>query len=153
MSVDFQRLAEVRARRQRRRRWVRVLVTLGVVGLVGAASVVAAPMFQGRLLPSWLNEGTPLLGLVAGRDAAVGTEEAQGRVQIVDPAAGIIRVSLGFLGLTSVELAVTEDTLIVVGDKEGGFGDIRDGGRIRAAYERRPGPWYAKRVEVVVSDP
>jgi len=153
MSVDFQRLAQVRARHQRRRRWARVLVTLGVIGLVGAASVFAAPMLPGRLLPSWLDQATPFLGLDAGRGAAVGTEEAQGRVQIVDPAAGIIRVSLGFLGLTSVELAVTADTLIVVGDKEGGFGDIRDGGRIRAAYERRPGSWYAKRVEVVVSDP
>jgi hypothetical protein len=150
MSVDFQRLAQVRARRHRRRRWTRVLVTLGVVGLVGAASVFAAPMIHGRRLPSWLEHGTPFLD----RDVAVGSiEEAQGRVQIVDPAAGIIRLSQGFLGLLSVELAVTPDTLIVVGDKEGGFGDIRDGGRIRAAYERRPGPWYAKRVEVVVSDP
>jgi hypothetical protein len=80
-------------------------------------------------------------------------EEARGRVAIVEPAARLIRVSSGFLGLTSVDLVVTNDTLIVVGDKEGGFGDIRDGGEVRAAYEVRPGTLRAKRVEVVRDSP
>ena len=61
--------------------------------------------------------------------------EARGRVEMVERDTRTIRISSGFLGLTSVALVVTEDTLIVVGDKEGGFGDIRLGEPVVAAYE------------------
>jgi hypothetical protein len=76
--------------------------------------------------------------------------EAQGWVKTVEPKTGFIRVSSGFLGLMSLALLITPDTLIVVGDKEGGFGDIREGGRVKAAYEVRPDSLQAKRVEVFV---
>jgi len=150
MSVDFQRLAEVRARQSsRRKRWLRSLSALGVVALVVAASQPAVPLVPGRLLSSWLRSGVSLLS----PSVSPVDEEARGRVAIVEPAARLIRVSSGFLGLTSVDLVVTNDTLIVVGDKEGGFGDIRDGGEVRAAYEVRPGTLRAKRVEVVRDSP
>jgi hypothetical protein len=150
MSVDFRRLAQVRARRStRRRRWIWVLATLGLAALLVAASQLAAPMLAGRPLASWLEQSVPFLG----PGAAPVAEEAHGRVRIVEPAAGVIRVSSGFLGLMSVELVITPETLIVVGDKEGGFGDIRDGSHVRAAYEARPGSLHATRVEVVVHAP
>ena len=150
MSVDFQRLAQVRARHSRRRRWIRGLSTLAVAALIIAASQIATPMLPGRLLASWLEQSVPWLST----GPAPMAEEAQGRVRIVDPGTGIIRVSSGFFGLMSVELVVTPETLIVVGDKEGGFGDIRDGSHVRAAYETRPGTTlHATRVEVVVDTP
>lgn len=146
MSVDFRRLAQVRARRSaRRRRWIRGLATLGMAALLVAASQLA-PVLSGHPLASWLEHSVPFLAPGAPPVA----EEARGRVRIVEPAAGVIRVSSGFLGLMSVELIVTPETLIVVGDKEGGFGDIRDGSHVRAAYETRPGSLHATRVEVVV---
>jgi hypothetical protein len=147
MSVDFQRLAEVRARRSRRRRGVLVLVALGVVGLLVAAGQLTVSLLPERSLASLLPHGPPFVGPGAPPPTV---EHVNGAVKVVEPKAGRIRVSSGFLGLTSVELVVTPETLIVVGDKEGGFGDIREGRRVNAAYETRPGPSLAKRVEVVV---
>jgi hypothetical protein len=127
MNVEFQRLASVRARRSsRRRRWVAVLSAVAGVAVIGALALPA------------LDAGAPRV------------HEAQGRVATVEPQAGIIRVSSGLFGLMSVALVVTSDTLIVVGDKEGGFGDIREGERVIAAYEARPDALRAKRVEVFV---
>jgi hypothetical protein len=58
--------------------------------------------------------------------------------------------SLRFLGLIPVELVVTPETLMVVGDKEGGFADIREGERVVGIYEARLDTLWAKRVEVFV---
>jgi hypothetical protein len=150
MSVDFQRLAEVRARQSsRRRRWVRGAAALGGAALVVTASQFAVPRFPGRLLSSWV--GSVVVVLSPGVSPV--DEEARGRVAIVEPAARLIRVSSGFLGLISVDLVVTNDTLIVVGDKEGGFGDIRHGSEVRAAYEGQSGALRATRVEVVLDSP
>jgi hypothetical protein len=79
-----------------------------------------------------------------------GTREAHGRVDTVDPRTRIIRVSSGVFGFTSVALVVGSDTIIVVGDKEGGFGDLREGEQVKAAYEVRRDVLQAKRVEVLV---
>ena len=148
MSVVFQRLAQVRARHsRRRRRWIRGLATLGAAALIIAASQLATPMLHGRPLASWLERSVPPF-LSPGASSV--TEKARGQVWIVEPTTGIIRVSSGFFGLMSVELVVTPETLIVVGDKEGGFGDIRDGSHVEVAYEAGPGPLRATRVEVVV---
>ena len=143
MSVDFQRLARVRERRQsRRKRLVRLGSTLGVALLLLAIGEFLAPALPGRWLASrldpWLNPDAPVL---------VG--EAQGRVATVEPRARIIHLSSGFLGMMSIELVVTPDTLIVVGDKEGGFGDIREGGRVRAIYDVDRDALLARRVEVL----
>jgi hypothetical protein len=147
MSVDFQRLAQVRARQSsRRKRWLRLLWLLGIAVVIAAGSQLPAPVLPARRLASWVEQRLPFLG---GNGAPV-VEEAQGRVQIVEPGTGLIRVSSGPFGLMSVELVVSAETLIVVGDKEGGFGDLRDGGQVKAAYEVRPGALRAKRVEVIV---
>jgi hypothetical protein len=140
MSVDFQRFQSVRSRqRSERRRWLSVLSALAVAAVIIAALQVAAP-----IMPGWagiarlLSQGASLVG------------EARGRVEMVERDTRTIRIASGFLGLTSVALVVTEDTVIVVGEKEGGFGDIRLGEPVVAAYEIGGDPLQAKRVEVVL---
>ncbi len=137
MSIDFQRLERVRAvrRSSRRKRWVRIVSTLAMA----AATVTVSTRVVTRTVPV-LSRGAALVGEALG--------EARGRVEAVEPVAGIIRVSSGFLGLLSVDLVVRPETLIVVGDKEGGFGDLREGQRVVATYEIRPGTLRATRVEV-----
>jgi hypothetical protein len=157
MSVCFQRLERVRARQSfRRKRWARVLGALGVATSV-VLSWLAVPMTATRiplppLVPSRLEHH---LGFLSGGASMMGGGhgEADGRVEAVEPAPGIVRVSSGFLGLLSLELLVTPETLIVVGDKEGGFGDIRPGERVTATYEIRPGLWRAERIVVVGDGP
>jgi hypothetical protein len=141
MSVDFQRLERVRAARRsaRRKRWVRIGPTLVMVVALGAVGQRVA------------SREVPILG----RDAALVGQalgEARGRVDAVEPAAGIVRIASGFLGLLSVELLITPDTLIVVGDKEGGFGDLREGERVEATYEIHSDTLRARRVELVGRD-
>ncbi len=148
MSADFQRLARVRARRSsRRKRWIWGFGGLGLAAVIVSTSPIVAPVLPGRLLASLLKPSVSFLS----RDTAPVTGEARGRVEIVEPATGVIRVSSGFFGLASVKLFVTPETLIVVGDKEGGFGDIRDGGHVKAAYDARRGT--AQRVEIIVQVP
>lgn len=139
MSLDFQRLERVRARqRSQRKRWLGVLSVLAAVAVTVAVTQLAVLM-----LPKW-RAIVPLL-----RGASL-VSEARGRVETVERETRTIRISSGFLGLTSVALIVTDDTLIVVGEKEGGFGDIRQGEPVVVAYEVGPGAWQAKRVEVVL---
>jgi hypothetical protein len=114
-------------------------VTMVAAGLVLAVALVAWPhLFSsgaGRLRPG---PGGSLIG------------EAEGWVKSAEPSTSTIRVSSGFLGLSSVSLVVAPDTLIIVGGKEGGFGDMYEGRRVRAAYEERPDGFRAKSIEVVV---
>ena len=146
MSLDFQRLARVRERQQsRRKRWLRIGAAVVGAAAIIAVSYLVAPMLPGRLLASLLERNLSLL-----HEGAPQLCQAQGRVETVEPRAGIIHVSSRFFGLMSVALVVTSDTLIIVGDKEGGFGDIREGGWIKAAYEVRRDALRAKRVEVLV---
>ena len=140
MSVDFQRFESVRARqRSERRRWLGLLAALAVAVVAIAVIQVAAPMtpWWGGVM-SLLSRGASIVG------------EARGRVERVERDTRTIRISSGFLGLTSVALVITENTLIVVGEKEGGFGDIRLGEPVVAAYEIGRGPLRAKRVEIVL---
>lgn len=145
MSLDFQRLARVRARRQsRRKRLLRVGTSLVAGSALLAAGQLVAPFLPGGLLVSLLEQHVPWSSTSL---SPIG--EAQGRVQTVETKAGIIHVSSGFLGLTSVPLVVTSDTLIVVGDKEGGFGDLREGARVKAVYVIGRDILRAKRIEVL----
>jgi hypothetical protein len=150
VSADFQRLVAVRTRlRARRTRCLRAVAAAGgVATLLAMTGWGAARLMPGQLLTAFapglsaLGRGAWLMGTAHG--------EARGWVQTVEPDTGIIRVSSGFLGLMSVVLRVTPDTLIVVGNKEGGFGDIRLGEHVSAAYDVRPGTLQARRVEVLL---
>jgi hypothetical protein len=137
MSIDFQRLERVRTARRgsQRKRWVKIVSTLALV----AATVAVSAGVVTRTVP-FLSRGAALVGEALG--------EARGQVEAVEPVAGIVRVSSGFLGLLSVDLVVSPETLIVIGDKEGGFGDLREGQRVVATYEIRPDALRATRVEV-----
>jgi hypothetical protein len=147
VSADFERLAAVRARlRARRLRWLRAAAAGGVAATLAMAAVGASRLMPGQLLTALAPGLSALVRSAWSMGAAHG--EAQGWVQRVEPDTGLIRVSSGFLGLMSVVLQVTPDTLIVVGNKEGGFGDIRLGERVNAAYEVQPGALQARRVEV-----
>jgi len=140
MSVGFQRFESVRARRRsERRRWLGVLVALAA-----AMVVVAALQIAGPTLPGW-SEIIPFL------TGASLPREARGRVDSIERDTRTIRITSGLLGLSSVALVVTETTLIVVGEKEGGFGDIRQGEPVVAAYETGRRPLHATRVEVMLA--
>ena len=140
MSVDFQRFESVRARqRSERRRWLSFLSALAA-----AAVIIAVLQIAGPLTPTW-GSVAPLLS----RGASL-VREVRGRVEAIERQTRTIRITSGFLGLASVALVVTDDTLIVVGEKEGGFGDIRQGEPVVAAYEIGRAPLQARRVEVML---
>jgi hypothetical protein len=77
------------------------------------------------------------------------SNEAHGSVATIDLELHIVHLSSGFLGLISLPLLVTPQTLIVVGEKEGGFGDLRLGERVVATYQAREGGLEATRIELV----
>jgi hypothetical protein len=148
MSADSQRLDSVRRRRRSRRmRWVRTVSALGIgTGLIALGWLVA-PRLSGLLLPA-LGQGVAALRPAAWRIADT-NGEARGWVATIDRDTRIMQVASGFLGLKSIALLVTPGTLIVVGDKEGGFGDIRQGQRVVVSYQVRRGALEAQRVEML----
>ncbi len=75
-------------------------------------------------------------------------EKVIGSVQKVDPAAKTVQV--GWLpGLFSTTLEVTGHTQIAVGGAKASLSDIREGDRVKAAYEARDGKNIAKAIEVM----
>ncbi len=75
-----------------------------------------------------------------------------GPVKKVDPAAKTVQVGW-FLGLMSLTLEVTEATQIAVGGSKASLSDIREGDRVKAAYEARDGKNFAKAIEVTPPEP
>jgi hypothetical protein len=146
-SAEFRRLTTARRqRRSQRVRWARVVSTaVGAIGLIALAWFTGLGVHE-MPLPALVRTVTGL-SLFAG-----GTHDtdrvARGWVGTIEADTAIVRVSSGLFGLTSIALQVTPETLIVVGDKEGGFGDIRRGELVIASYQLRPGVPEARRVEV-----
>jgi len=79
-------------------------------------------------------------------------EKVIGSVQKVDPAAKTLQVGW-VLGLFSATLEVTGDTQIAVGGSKASLSDIREGDRVKAAYEARDGKNIAKSIEVTPPEP
>jgi hypothetical protein len=152
MSDDFRRLEEVRSRlrSRRRRRLGAAAITTGAAALA-AVSALPAPTVTGFLLSRSGRPVAPVSLSVSLVDDVRG--QVTGWVKAVAPESGIIRVSSGAFGLRSLALVVTPETIIIVGDKEGGFGDIREGARVEAAYAGHPGGLRARRVEVFADAP
>ena len=145
-DAEFQRLASVRARLQSRRRW-RVAALSGFV--IGVAILALNPVRQvmpGRSGASAVERILWSLGAVPP-DGARG--EIRGMVTATERPTGRIAIGAGMFGLLSVPFAVTADTRIVVGDKQGGFGDILESQDVSVTYEVRRGIPEATRVEIV----
>src|SRR5262249_58923892 len=81
------------------------------------------------------------------KPAAMGMVE--GPLKNVDAAAGTVQVSTGPFGLLWRTLAVNRDTRIQVEGHEGGLADLREGSRVKAAYETRDGRNVATEIDVV----
>lgn len=145
-AEEFHRLASVRARRSRRHRGAVVTTIVAAAALVALSWPVALRLHG----PSLRNLAPPALALIPTAFQATATQgEARGSVTTVEAEGRVVHVSSGFLGLLSIPLVVTPETVIVVGDKEGGFGDIRPGERVIAAYEIRERGPEATRIELV----
>ena len=151
---EFQRLAVVRARRQSQRR--KRLTVLSVVAVVAVAALIVAVAPLERILSGTRVSSAAVsrvlwrLG-VAPPDGVRGS--VQGAVATADRETGRIRIGGGLAGLLSVPIVVTPETRIVVGDKEGGFGDIVEAREVIATYEVRTGTPEASRVEIVGAGP
>jgi hypothetical protein len=117
---------------------------------LGIAAIAAASLGLAGLLVPWsdlLSSGPPQAHVSPGGTVSW---EAEGWVKSAGPSTNSIRVSSGFLGLSSLTLIVPLDTLIMVAGKEGGFDDLHEGRRVRAIYEARPTGLRAKSIEVLV---
>ncbi|HEX2441614.1 MAG TPA: hypothetical protein VHT71_25105 [Methylomirabilota bacterium] len=145
-TLEFQRLASVRARRSRRQR----SIAAAMVG-VGVAIFVISGLVARRLPgPTPIDLARQVLGLDVGALlTAPAASEARGSVATIELDTRIVRLSSGFLGLISIPLLVTPQTLIVVGNKEGGFGDLRLGERVVATYQVGAEGLEATRIELV----
>jgi Cu/Ag efflux protein CusF len=75
--------------------------------------------------------------------------EVEGKVSKVDSATQTVRVSSGFLGMFGRTLEVTGNTDIQMDGRQASLADIREGARVKAAYEQRNGKNVATRIEVM----
>ena len=114
-----------------------------------ALAWLGVPRFHAMPFPGLVQTVTglrPVAGGILDADRVV-----SGWVKTIEADTAIMRISSGLFGLMSIALRVTPETLIVVGDKEGGFGDIRPGEQVVASYQLRQGVPEARRVEVFPS--
>jgi hypothetical protein len=82
----------------------------------------------------------------AGKSAAGIVE---GSVKKVDPAAHTVQISTGLFGILGRTLGVTDSTQIQVEGRQGTLSDLREGNKVRAAYEARDGKNVATLIEIM----
>ena len=112
-------------------RWLVAVIVLLVVVILGRSQVGS------RLLSFERTPDEPQTGQLVGR------------VWRIDPDTRTIQITMRVFGIGATSVVVTDDTLVIVGSKEGGFGDIREGLRVRAAWERRKDVRQARFVQVL----
>ena len=123
-------------------------ITLAVVIALSLAVAAGPVMAQGQQSP-------PLPGGSTPSPSERPTEKAltmgmlEGAVKKVDPAAGTVQVSSGPLGILGRTLEVTNDTQIQVEGRQGSLTDLREGAKVKAAYESRDGKNVATQIEVM----
>jgi hypothetical protein len=115
---------------------VGLILLIAVV--VFAIDAVAGPFFS-LSTQSWGPErrGDKVMGIV------------EGHLRSTDVPTRTVRITAGFLGLDSLSLQITTDTVIGVNGKLGGFGDLDRGQLVRVAYEVASDRRVASRVEVL----
>ncbi len=121
--------------------------------LVVAAAILAltVPPVMAQVVPSpgpAAPGGPGSADLSAPKSPMPPQEKVIGSVQKVDPAAKTVQVEW-YLGLFNTRLEVTGDTQISVGGTKASLTDIREGDRVKAAYEARDGKNIAKAIEVM----
>lgn len=79
-------------------------------------------------------------------------KEVEGTVKKVDAATRSVQVSSGLLGLFGATLEVTDETKISVQGRGGSIADLREGAKVKAAYESRDGKNVATSIDVMPSD-
>ncbi len=84
----------------------------------------------------------------AERPSAPSVSSVEGTVKKVDPAGGKVEITSGLFGFLGRTLEVTPDTLIRVEGRQSTLSDIREGDKVRAAYEVREGQSIAKSISV-----
>ena len=74
----------------------------------------------------------------------------EGTVKSVDPATGTVHVSTGLFGLfgKTLTLRMSEDTEVQVDGRLGSLTEIREGAKVRVAYEVRDGKNVATHIEL-----
>lgn len=84
----------------------------------------------------------------AERPSAPSVSSVEGTVKKVDPAGGKVEITSGLFGFLGRTLEVTPDTHIRVEGRQSTLSDIREGDKVRAAYEVREGQSIAKSINV-----
>ncbi len=118
-----------------------------VVALTILALTVPPVMAQVAPPPGPPEGGSGPADLAAPKRPMPPQEKVIGSVQKVDPAAKTVQVEW-LRGLFSTTLDVTGGTQIAVGGTKASLSDIREGDRVKAAYEARDGKNIAKSIEV-----
>ena len=114
-------------------------LSLGVVLALTLAMSAGPAMAQAQVPPPRPAE-PPTAGML------------EGSVKKIDPAARTVQVSWGPFGLLGRTLEVTSDTQIQVEGRQGTLADVREGAKVKAAYETREGKNVAKQIEVMPAE-
>lgn len=85
----------------------------------------------------------------AERPSVPSVSSVEGTVKKVDPTNGKVEVSSGLFGFFGRTLEVTPNTVIQVEGRQSTLSDIREGDKVRAAYEVREGQSIAKSINVM----
>ncbi len=114
-----------------------IAMSLGVAaGPAMAQTQQSAPSLPGGAT-SQPTEKAPAMGML------------EGSVKKVDPAAGTVQVSSGPFGIIGRTLEITNDTQIQVEGRQGSLSDLREGEKVKAAYESHGGKNVATQIEVM----
>jgi len=112
-------------------------------------AILAVPMAAATALaqmqPSPAKPGAPP---TSQRPAEKSMQEVEGTVKKVDAMAKTVEVSRLF-GIMGTKLEVNEETKIRAGSKDVTISEIREGAKIKAAYESQAGKNLAKSIEVL----
>ena len=121
-------------------------VTLGLMGVVTAATLVSLPAVPaGAQPPHPLQPGNRLARLERGAGVIEGKlTRVDGRTESVD-------VSVGVLGLLGKTIEINQDTRIEVNGREGRFADLQEGAKVKAFYEERGAKLVGTRLEVTTT--
>lgn len=128
----------------RTRRRALFLRTIGITTVAILALVVAIQIGV-RLL-----DGPTSAERSSRRAPSTGPHEYAGRVRKVEPDTRTLQLSSGILGLGTMTFSLSDETRILVGEKEGGLGDLRAGARVRVVLEAPPHQHVARVIELLV---